>query len=104
MRTGVEEPLVRRFAGRIDSLAAAGRGLGGVVLTDSSQSADLALRLDPLPRVPVLLLFWDAAPGDPFGAEARLLFDRTVTEHLDIESILFLSERIRQLLCGDQAD
>ena len=33
-------------------------------------------------------------------AQAKLLFDETVTEHLDIESIVFLSERLRQLLCG----
>ena len=31
----------------------------------------------------------------------KLLFDKTATEHLDIESILFLSERLRQLLCEE---
>ena len=34
----------------------------------------------------------------------KLLFDETVTEHLDIESIVFLSERLRQLLCGATPD
>ena len=29
----------------------------------------------------------------------KLLFDETISEHLDIESILFLSERLMQLLC-----
>ena len=48
-----------------------------------------------------MLLFWDADPADDFGAEVKLLFDDTITGHLDIESILFLSERLRQLLCGD---
>jgi hypothetical protein len=32
----------------------------------------------------------------------KLLFDETIIEHLDIESIIFLSERLRQLLCGEQ--
>jgi hypothetical protein len=53
--------------------------------------------------VPVTLLFWDEDPVDGFGATAKLLFDETVTEHLDIESIVFLSERLRQMLC-DAAD
>jgi hypothetical protein len=44
-----------------------------------------------------MLLFWDAEEG--FDARAKLLFDETVTEHLDIESILFLSERLREMLC-----
>jgi len=29
------------------------------------------------------------------------LSDETITEHLDIESIVFLSERLGQLLCED---
>jgi hypothetical protein len=32
----------------------------------------------------------------------KLLFDETITEHLDIESIIFLSERLRQLLRGEE--
>jgi hypothetical protein len=49
-----------------------------------------------------MLLFWDEEERDGFGAEVKLLFDETITEHLDIESIMFLSERIKQLLCKDQ--
>jgi len=29
------------------------------------------------------------------------MFDETILEHLDIESIVFLSERIRQMLCEE---
>ncbi|MEZ4566395.1 MAG: hypothetical protein R2860_05320 [Desulfobacterales bacterium] len=35
-----------------------------------------------------MLMFWDAADGDGFEAEAEL-FDDTITQHLDIESIMF---------------
>ena len=62
-------------------------------------SADVAVVFTPLPRVPVVLLFWDAAPGDDVESQAKLMFDETVVEHLDIESIVFLSERLRHLLC-----
>ena len=46
-----------------------------------------------------MLNFWDEDNDDNFEAEAKLLFDETIIEHLDIESIMFLSERIKQLLC-----
>jgi hypothetical protein len=48
-----------------------------------------------------MLNFWDEDISDTFEAEAKLLFDETIVEHLDIESIIFLSERIKQLLCGE---
>jgi hypothetical protein len=30
------------------------------------------------------------------------MFDDPVVEHLDIESLIVLSERLRKLLCGEQ--
>jgi hypothetical protein len=100
MRSQVEVPLHETFRGKIDQLRNAAAMLGGRDLTHEIGSADVALYFQALPRVPVLLLFWDAEAKDGFEAEARLLFDETVTEHLDIESIMFLSERLQQLLRG----
>ena len=99
----VETPLVDRFHGRIGQLVAAAHKFGGTDVTGSANSADAALLFRPFSRVPVMLLFWDEDPVDGFGATAKLLFDETVIEHLDIESIVFLSERLRQQLC-DAAD
>jgi hypothetical protein len=45
-----------------------------------------------------MLLFWDGDRGSGFGAEVKLSFDETITEHLDIESIMFLSEHLAHLL------
>ncbi|BBO90958.1 DUF3786 domain-containing protein [Desulfosarcina ovata] len=103
MAAHVEAPLVARFCGRIDELRSAAAGMGGEDATGKANSADVAVHFHPFPRVPVMLLFWDEDPEDGFGATAKLLFDETVIEHLDIESIVFLSERLRQMLC-DAAD
>jgi hypothetical protein len=46
-----------------------------------------------------MLMFWDEDKIDGFEAEVKLLFDETIAEHLDIESIMFLSERLSRLLC-----
>ncbi len=104
MQRHVEAPLVARFRGRLQALAEAARSLGARDVTGQVGSADAAFQFQPLPRIPLLLLFWDEAPADGLAAGVKLLFDATITEHLDIESILFLSERLRQLLCGDSDD
>jgi len=101
MESAVERPLVQKFTGRPEAMAEACRKLGGVVESGHEASADVVARFDPLPRVPVMLMFWDAAPEDGFDAEVKLLFDETVLEHLDIEAVMFLSERIAQLLCEE---
>jgi len=46
-----------------------------------------------------LLLFWDAVEEEGFEAQKKILFDETIKEHLDIESIVFLSEFLKDLLC-----
>ena len=101
MREHVEIPLVKRFKGKTDELRKAGRSLGGMEIKDQKLSADVALLFRPLPRVPVLLLFWDEEEEETFDAQVKLLFDETITEHLDLESIIFLGERLRELLCGE---
>jgi len=95
----VEAPLIEKFTGKPDELLAAAEQLGGLDMTDVIKSADLALLFRPLPRIPVMLMFWDEDKIDAFEAEVKLLFDETITDHLDIESIMFLSERLGQLLC-----
>ena len=95
----VEVPLIERFSGKPDELLASAEQLGGLNMTGEIKSADLAILFRPLPRIPVMLMFWDEDKIDSFEAEVKLLFDETIVEHLDIESIMFLSERLRQLLC-----
>jgi hypothetical protein len=102
MHAQVEAPLRERFSGRRGALAAAARRIGGEDVSAQSESADLAFCFQALPRVPVMLLFWEDDPDAGFAAEIKLAFDETITEHLDIESILFLSEHLAQRLI-DQA-
>ncbi|CAN2043008.1 Fe-S cluster domain-containing protein, DUF3786 [Candidatus Magnetomoraceae bacterium gMMP-1] len=100
MRDHVEQPLVKKFAGNIQGLVKASKSLGGIDMSEKNPSADIAFYFKVFPKIPVMLIFWDM--DESFDAKAKLLFDETIIEHLDIESILFLSERLRQLLCGDE--
>ncbi|MFZ5569284.1 MAG: DUF3786 domain-containing protein [Thermodesulfobacteriota bacterium] len=98
MREHVEAPLVERFKGRLEDLRKAARKLGGMPTTEGGESADAVFLFRPLPRVPLVLLFWDQDTAEGFEAKTKLLFDETVTAHLDIESMMFVSERLRQRL------
>lgn len=97
----VEAPLIEKFQGNTTALIQASINFGGIDKHDEYPTSDVAMLFVPLPRVPVMLMFWDGEEADGFGAEAKLSFDDTITQHLDIESIMFLSERLRELLCGD---
>jgi hypothetical protein len=101
MHAQVEAPLRERFSGRPADLLAAAQRIGGAEVTSETASADLALRFTPLPRLPVLLLYWEGDTDGGFAAEIKLAFDETITDHLDIESIIFLSEHLAKLLIGD---
>jgi len=97
--TYVEKPLVEKFTGKKDELLAVSRLIGGTKIDDPDIAADLGVRFSPLPRVPLLFLFWDAVEEEGFEAQIKILFDETIKEHLDIESIVFLSESLKDLLC-----
>ncbi len=101
MEKHVEKPLAEMFAGKVEELRKRALEAGGTDMTGSFGNADLAVRFQALPKVPVMLVFWDADPKDGMDAEAKLLFDETIIQHLDIESIIFLSERLYQMLCND---
>lgn len=89
------------FAGESGALAEAVGRVGGRPV--EHPSAPQAFRIDALPRVPLLLLFWPA--DEEFGARATLLVDRGVLDYLDQEALVFLSEALAQkLLGGDLAE
>lgn len=96
MKAHVEEPLKQKFASFPDRLADACEALGGKNRSRIYDSPDLAYEFAAFPKVPVVLLFWDEKDG--FEADIKLLFDETVILHLDIESIMFLSEHLANML------
>lgn len=103
LRDEVERPLARAFGGRLAALRQAAKTLGGEERAGQFEAADLALVFRPLPRVPVAVLFWDTDEEEGFEARAKLLWDETVNEHLDLESIVFLGEQLKDKLEGRAA-
>ncbi len=66
------EPLAEKYGRNREGFIEKGRSLGGEVIM---AGGDAALKLFPLPRVPVILMLW--LEDEEFPARADLLFDST---------------------------
>jgi Domain of unknown function (DUF3786)/Putative Fe-S cluster len=88
--------IAEAFAGDVLGLDRAVQALGGE--PSRAASADRVYRLQALPRVGVLLLFWDEE--DEFSARASLLVDRNVLDYVDQEALVFLAEALEHRLRG----
>ncbi len=96
MTRHVEIPLANAFSSKLNELENACEKAGGENVKSQYDSPDLAFQFNVFPKIPVILLFWDE--NDGFEADAKLLFDETIIQHLDIESIMFLSEHLCKML------
>lgn len=92
--------IARAFEGDLVGLERAVTVLGGRPM--DTGSADLAYVLPVLPRVPVLLLFWDRE--EEFDARAGFLLDGSVLDYLDLEALLFVGEALAGRLLGEGLD
>ncbi len=96
----LEQKLADHFAGQTARLKERAKRLGGERVA-VGEDADVQAAFLPLPRVPLLLLFWDAEAEEGFAPQARWLFDPSVTHYLDLEAMLFLVEHLMERLMGE---
>ena len=88
--------LLERFSGRPDELAEAILALGGSA--EPHASADRAWRLNVLPRVALLVCYWE---GDAdFPPRLAVHADSKVFDHLDVEGLIFSVEALVNRLTG----
>lgn len=97
----LEQKLADHFAGKAAQLKARVQQLGGGMVAVGGEDADIQAAFLPLPRVPLLLLFWDAEVEEGFAPQARFLFDASVTAYLDLEAMLFLVEHLMERLMSN---
>jgi hypothetical protein len=84
IKVHLEDRIAETFSGKISRLRERLEALGGTPYVGEMQS-DLVFVVRPLPRVPVLCLFWDR--DDEFRASFRFLFDASAPSYLDLESL-----------------
>jgi hypothetical protein len=100
-RVALEDGCHRRinqvFAGARSELEEVCGKLGGIPVADG-HNADLAYRFEPLPKMPLLLLFWDEDKEEGFDSQTKVLFDESALEYLDLEGLTFVAEKLAQNL------
>lgn len=92
-----EEPIAELFSNiPPETIIKACQRLDAVPIHESS--ATIALTFPVLPMLPLQLLFWEAEPEDGFTAKVKILFDEHVMDFLDLESLVFTTERLADRL------
>ena len=97
LEEGCHKRIHQLFAGAIPELESACRRLEGVPVL-GGHNADLAFKFKPLPKMPLLLLFWDEDQEEGFEAQAKVLFDATAFGYLDLEGLTFVAEKLADKL------
>ncbi len=63
-----------------------------------AESADISLHIKVLPKIHQKILFWEEDKEEGFGARVKILYDAGVLNYLDLESLVFSSERMAEKL------
>ncbi len=100
-QNNTEKAIAKNFAGRVESLRKACLRLGGKD-PGLNWGCQLSMKFDPLPRVPVLVLFNDT--DEEFSAQCLLLFERRADKYLDMESMAILAWLLTDYLSHSEGD
>jgi hypothetical protein len=100
-QNNTEKALAKNFAGRLETLRRACLRLGGRD-PGLGWGYQLSMEFDPLPQVPILLLFNDA--DEEFPAQCLLLFERRAEKYLDMESMAILAWLLTDYLSQSLGD
>ena len=84
IKAHIADKVAATFSGKAGLLGERLEALGGRSY-DGDMRADVAMVVHPLPRVPVLCLFWDR--DAEFEAGFRFLFDGSAPAYLDLEAL-----------------
>ncbi len=96
LRVYCEERIASYFTGKSELLTGAAPEIGAVLQENPEQSCSAAFFISALPRLPLFVLFWDEDEEDGFPAKVKVLFDKNVNDFLDIESLVFVCERMAE--------
>lgn len=78
------------------------RRVGATTSTDGS--ADIIALIPVLPQIPQQIHFWDEDQEDGFAAKVKVLYPKNVMDYLDIESLVFTSERMAEHIIDATTD
>ena len=101
LKKGAEEPIKEYFKGKLKLLEKRTDYLGGKILDKDSCVADLCAIYYIFPRLPIRINFYDQVIEENMDASVKFLFDKNALDYLDLESLVFSSEKLAEKLIGE---
>ena len=86
--------LKEHFGSNPELIIDAGKRLGG----EPAEFGDASIRLQALPRLPMVIAIWQG--DDEFPANASILFDKSISSHLPLDVTLDLTNAVVRKLTG----
>lgn len=96
LRRYAEGRIASFFAGKKEQLESACLSINAMPFPDCH--ADLCMIVPVLPKVPMLLFFWDEDKDEGFESRVKMAFDAKIMVFLDLESIVFAAEKMAEKL------
>lgn len=97
IKTNIEDKIAGAFQGKRTVLQERLSALGATRCEEEVQG-DIALVVHPLPKLPVLCLFWDS--DEEFPASFQFLFDGSASSYLDLEALAVTLQYLYLKLTG----
>jgi len=91
-----EDKLALFFSRKLQDFRSRVTGINGLI-TEPCE-AHLCFIIKVLPKIPIKVHFWDLDEEEGFTASVKVLYDRRSMDFLDIESLVFASERMAEML------
>lgn len=98
LRVYCEERIAAGFCGKTALLTKCVAAIDGVARNVGGQGCSAAFRVPVLPRLAMMLVFWDEDPEEGFPPRVKILYDKNVLSVLDLESLVFACERMAERL------
>ncbi|MBW1615150.1 MAG: DUF3786 domain-containing protein [Deltaproteobacteria bacterium] len=100
-KDNAEEAIAKYFTNNLAGLKTAGKLLKGVECHTIDAAYDFKLKFNPLPRIPIYLLYNDEEKEEGFPAQSVMLFEKSARTYLDEECLAILGtllfNRLKQI-------
>ncbi len=101
LKRDCEEPFIEFFRGKKSLLIERSKLLPHKFLEKPECQSDVCVVIYVFPMLPVRINFWDEMKEEGFDANVKFLYDKNALDYLDLEALVFATERLVNELIGE---
>ncbi len=104
LEKGSAKPFRDFFSGKVDLLKERVKKFDHKILKNGDCISDFCVVINIFKMLPVRINFYDKVAEDNLGAEVKFLYDKNVLSYLDLESIVFATEKLTEKLTFEDSN